>query len=152
MQTEDEESITQCKIMFQKRQRNSSFAVSVSPVQIMTSSTILQNSACLSFRQIQQTNIHYTSLQSVRSATQWDCSYRPSLVPVYIENICFPRYVTTLFCTVRQRIIIPDGWHNVARCSRHRKSLPRLLLWKNSSSWRLSRCHNVADLSVLTVW
>jgi len=87
MQTEDKESITQCKITFQKKTKNSSFAVAVSPVQIMTSSTILQNSACLSFRQIQQTNIHYTSLQSVRSATQWDFAYRSSLVSDYIENI-----------------------------------------------------------------
>jgi len=56
-----------------------------------------------------QNNIFYTSLQSVRSATQWKFAYRPWLVPVYIENICLPCYIMTLFCTVSQRIIIPVG-------------------------------------------
>jgi len=43
----------------------------------------------------------------------------------------------TLYHTVSQHIIIPVGLHKVARCTRHRRSLPSLLLWQKSSSWRL---------------
>jgi hypothetical protein len=45
-------------------------------------SLTIQNNACLSLRQIQYTDIFYTSLHSVRSETQRHFSYRPSLVTV----------------------------------------------------------------------
>jgi len=67
MQTEDEESITQCKITFQKKKKELFFCCSR---QSSADHDVIHNTTeQRSFRQIQQTNIHYTSLQSVRSAT-----------------------------------------------------------------------------------
>jgi len=53
--------------------------------------------------------------------------------------------------TKRTNVKTSISWRKLARCTRHGRRLLRLFLWQKSKNWFLSQCHQVEDLSVLTV-
>jgi hypothetical protein len=140
MWTEDKKNHkTQQNYFSHKAKINSSLSVAINLVFIlknMTSPTI-QNSTCLSYRQIKQTNIyilpyilfdhkHSDTFLIIPRSWLFDC-----------ETFSFqlsPSYLTTLCCAVNRCVIIPVGWYNVAKCTRYRRSFLSVLYDKRAAA------------------
>ena len=133
MQTEVKESIRQCKITFHTKKKEFYFTCSHPPTHISLTCRHPQYKTTHVSHFGRHNNPHFLYFLAV--GLLWNT------VALFFSSPfadCFtlqifvcstpPCYLMALLCIVSQRIIITVGWHKVARCSRHRRSLSSLLL------------------------
>jgi len=151
MQIEDEESIRQCKITFQKKTKEFFFCCSR---QCSADHDVIHNTTeqRMSFISADTTNHHFLYFLAVGSLSNTVALCLSPLVGACL----YWKYMFALLCNDTLLYSKPAYHHScwlTQRCQmfQAQEKPSEFLLWKNSSCWRLSRCHNVADLSILTV-
>jgi hypothetical protein len=146
MQTEDKENIKQSRIKFHTKDEEILLYLQPSIQCTFHSHDVIHISEeRISFTSADKINQHFFIIPSILFAQKHSGTFLnvPRSWPFDFEMICF-NYSARLFNDTllyrSQRIFTHVGWHNVARCTKQRRSFLSHLLPQKNNSWRLIRC------------